>query len=108
MRIALAALAATLLASCAPVQWVKPDAAPGQFEADLTDCRNQAWQETRMRFAFYHPVAPAVATDSLGRRFLVYPYGPFADPFGQQFMEESRLADFCMHNKGWSLQQVSK
>lgn len=108
MRIALPALAVVVLAACAPMQWVKPDAAPGQLEADMTECRNQAWQETRMRYAFLQPVAPAVVTDSLGRRFLVHPYGPFADPFGHQFMEENRLADFCMHNKGWSLREAPR
>ena len=51
-------------------------------------------------------MAPAVVHDSLGRRFLVYPYGPFADPFGYQFMEEGRLADFCMRAKGWTLEEV--
>ena len=108
MRIVLPVLAAALLAACAPMQWVKQDAAAGQLDADLAECRNQAWQESRMRLAFYHPMAPAVVSDSLGRRFLVYPYGPFADPFGHQFMEENRLADFCMHNKGWALQEAPK
>ncbi|MGQ0544324.1 MAG: hypothetical protein ACT4P3_03205 [Betaproteobacteria bacterium] len=107
MRIAIAA-AALVLAACTPMQWVKPDAAPGQFQADMDECRKQAWQEAQMRMAFYHPMAPAVVTDSLGRRLLVYPYGPFADPFGHQFMEEDRLAEFCMQNKGWTLQEVPK
>jgi hypothetical protein len=88
------------------MQWVNPAAAPGQLEADLEECRYQAWQESRSRLLFYYPMAPALVHDSLGRRFLVYPYGPFADPYGQQFAEEGRLTDFCMQNKGWTLQEV--
>jgi hypothetical protein len=95
-----------LLAGCAQMQWVNPAAAPGQLEADLAACQQQAWQESRSRLLFYHPMAPAVVHDSLGRRFLVYPYGPFADPYGHQFMEEGRLTNFCMQNKGWTLQEM--
>ena len=99
-------LAGWLLAGCTPMQWVKQDASPGQLQADLGECRQEAWQEARARILFYHPMAPALVHDSLGRRFLVYPYGPFADPFGHQFMEEGRLADFCMRAKGWTLREV--
>ena len=108
MRIALLPLAALLLAACAPMQWVKPDAPAGQLQADLNECQHQAWQESRARMMFYHPMAPALVQDSVGRRFLVYPYGPFADPYGHQFAEEGRLTNFCMQNKGWSLQEVPK
>ncbi len=108
MRIALLPLAALVLAACAPMQWVKRDAPAGQLQADLNECQHQAWQESRARMMFYHPMAPAVVQDSIGRRFLVYPYGPFADPFGHQFAEEGRLTNFCMQNKGWSLQEVPK
>ena len=105
MRLALLSL---LLAACTPMQWVKPDAAPAQMQADLSECHQAAWQESRARMMFYHPMAPAVVHDSLGRRFMVYPYGPFADPFGEQFVEEGRLTNFCMHNKGWALQEAPK
>lgn len=108
MRIVFPSLAALLLAACAPMQWVKQDAAAGQLQADLNECQQQAWQESRARMAFYHPMAPALVHDSLGRRFLVYPYGPFADPYGQQFAEEGRLASFCMQNKGWNLEPAPK
>ena len=109
MRIVLPALAALLLAACTPMQWVKQDAAAGQLQADLNECQQQAWQESRSRMMLYYPMAPALVQDySLGWRFLVYPYGPFADPFGQQFMEEGRLANFCMQNKGWAMQEVPK
>jgi hypothetical protein len=30
----------------------------------------------------------------------------FGDPFGDRFMEESRLEDFCMRNKGYQLVPV--
>lgn len=103
-----ALLLIVLLAGCASMEWVKPEAGPEQLQADLAECQQQAWQESRSRMILYHPMAPAVVHDSLGRRFLVYPYGPFADPFGHQFMEEGRLTNFCMQNKGWTLQEVPK
>ena len=87
---------------------MKVKMAAGQLQADLNECQQQAWQETRARMIFYHPMAPALMHDPLGRRFLVYPYGPFADPYGQQFMEEGRLANFCMRSKGWNLEEVPK
>lgn len=107
-RVALACLAALLLAACTPMQWVKADAAPGQLQADMNECQHLAWQEARAHTIVHHPMAPALVHDSLGRRLLVYPYGPFADPFGHQFAEEGRLTNFCMQNKGWSLQDVPK
>jgi hypothetical protein len=88
------------------MQWVKPGAEPAELRADLAECQQQAWQESQARMLFHHPMAPALVHDSLGRRFLVYPYGPFADPFGYRFQEEGRLTDFCMQNKGWALQEV--
>ena len=105
MRIIAPALA-LLLAACTPMQWVKQDAAPGQLRADLGECQQQAWHESFARSLFYYPMAPAVVHDSLGRKMLVYPYGPFADPFGHRFMEEGRLTNFCMRSKGWELQEV--
>ena len=108
MRSILAGLAAALLVACTPMHWVKHDAAAGELQADLNECRHQAWQESRAQLTLYHPMAPAVVHDSLGRRLLVYPYGPFADPFGHQFAEEGRLTNFCMQNKGWVLQEAPK
>ena len=108
MRRTLVPLAALFLTACAPMQWVKPDAGAGQLQADLNECQHQAWQESRARMLFHHPMTPALVHDSLGRRFMVYPYGPFADPFGEQFAEEGRLANFCMRNKGWALQEAPK
>ncbi len=46
--------------------------------------------------------------DSLGRRFNVYPSGPFADQFGNQLMEESRLTSACMRSKGYELVPAPK
>jgi hypothetical protein len=108
MRFILPALAALSLAACTPMQWVKEGAAPEQLRADLGECQQQAWQESFSRTLSYYPMAPAVVHDSLGRRMIVYPYGPFADPYGHRFMEEGRLTSFCMQNKGWSLQEVPK
>lgn len=97
-----------LVGACTPMQWVKRDAAAEDFQSALNDCRQEAWRESRTRLAFQYPVAPAVFQDSAGRHFLVYPHGPFADPYGNRFMEEDRLAHFCMRAKGWSLEAAPK
>ena len=101
------ALAVLLLAACAPMQWVKPDASAEQLEQDLKMCQDEAWREATWRSAHYvNAIGPMVYQDSVGRRFLVWPYGPFADPWGDRFMEESRLANFCMRAKGYELAPV--
>jgi hypothetical protein len=46
--------------------------------------------------------------DSTGRRFFAWPSRPLSDPFGDRFMEESRLAHFCMRSKGWQLVPAEK
>jgi len=109
MRRAAFVLAAALaLAACTPMQWVKPEGTAEQLKADLNECQQEAWREARIRFGHYYPMAPALIQDSLGRRLLVYPSGPFADPYGEQFMEEGRLTLFCMRAKGWDLQPAPK
>lgn len=92
-----------------PLAWVKPDATAAQIDADLYACRDAAWREARMRTSwFYRPVLPYAVEDVQGRRVLVWPQGMFHDPFGDQFMEESRLTHFCMHAKGYELVPVEK
>lgn len=108
MRIAATLLVALLAAGCAPMQWVKAEAAPEQLQADVHACQDMAWREARGRILYLHPMAPAVIHDSLGRRMMIYPTGPFADPFGRQFMEEARLTEFCMESKGWKRQEIPK
>ena len=44
----------------------------------------------------------------LGRPLVGYPSAPFADPFGNRYMTEMRLADFCMRSKGYDLAEVKK
>ena len=106
MRVLLAAL--VLLAGCAPTQWTRQDASAEQLQRDLKECRDSAFWEAQGRpFAFQH-IGPMVVQDSTGRRFLVYPAGPFADPYGDRFMEEGRLAASCMRNRGYQLEPAPK
>jgi hypothetical protein len=96
-------IAASLLAvACTPMQWVKADADPTQSDTDSRDCQMQAWQEARWRSFTTFGGYPAAYRDPFGRPFLA-PYGPFHDPFGDRFMEEQRLANFCMRSKGYEL-----
>lgn len=100
-------IACVTLWACTPVHWVKPDATPEQLDIDSADCQQKAWREAQYRsWWYYGPPAPYLVRDPLGRRFLVWPYSPFGDPFHDRFMEEGRLAQFCMRAKGWELQPV--
>jgi hypothetical protein len=101
-----AALLAGAIAGCTPMQWVKQDATPEQLNTDVEDCQQRAWRESRYHAFWYRPGMPYLLQDPLGRRVLVSPPGPFYDPFGDQFMEEARLAHFCMRAKGYELKEV--
>jgi hypothetical protein len=99
---------AFLAAGCAPMQWTRADAAPGQVAQDLRECQDSAYWEAQSRPFGFQRIGPAVVQDSTGRRFLVYPYGPFADPYGDRFMEEGRLASYCMRSRGYQLAPAPK
>jgi hypothetical protein len=103
MAIAAAALAA---AGCTPMQWVKPDAAPEQAAQDSIECQQEAWREARMRSWSYRPLGPVPFRDARGRTFMAWPLGAWGDPFGDTFMEEGRLAQFCMRSKGYQLEPI--
>lgn len=93
---------AALLSGCSPMQWVKQNMSAEQFRADQQDCQQKAWREAQNRIWMYRmePVA--------GPGFVVWPSGAFADPYGHQFFEESRLAQFCMEAKGYKLEAAPK
>jgi hypothetical protein len=88
------------------MQWVKRDAGPEQVRQDEVYCQREAWREASWRAWFYRPFGPTMIRDAEGRPFLAWPYSPFGDPFGDRFMEESRLATFCMRAKGYELVPV--
>jgi hypothetical protein len=102
--------AVVLLAGCTPMQWVRDGTSPEPeaFEKDSTFCRQQAWREAQYRAWAYRPVAPIVTRDPFGRRFVGWPYSPYAYPFGDPFFDEARLTDFCMRAKGYELVPVEK
>lgn len=102
--------AAAALGACTPMQWVKVDAGPAQLERDLAECRQQAWRESRLRAWNWHypPFGPTAFRDATGRLHYVWPYAPFADPWGDPFFEESRLTQFCMRAKGYELRAIEQ
>lgn len=106
MRRIFAATALVIAAACAPMEWARPGADGAQVQADLQQCQQDAWQEARLRSFYYGPFGPMMYRDAFGRR--VYAGGPFWDPWGDRFMEESRLAQFCMRTKGYELREVPK
>lgn len=104
----LGAAAALLLAACTPMQWVKEETTPARADQDLAECQRQAWSEARYRAWLYRPFGPTFVYDPFGRRYLAWPHSAFYDPFADQFMEESRLANFCMRAKGYRLEEVPR
>ena len=84
------------------MEWVKPDATPEQLQADANQCQRDAWYEARSRHWYYRPFAPTAFQDAAGRPLFGGPYGP-SDPFGDPYLEEGRLAQFCMRSKGYQL-----
>lgn len=88
------------------MQWVKPDTRPEQVAQDADFCRMAAMHEAMRRsWMWPMPLAPMILRDAQGRRFTVW---PAPDPFHDRFMEESRLASFCMRAKGYALQAVEQ
>ena len=106
----LAAVLLAALAACAPMEWTRSDATPEQMAADMRACRDQAWRETSWSSLSYGSWGPPMLSDPyFGRRYLGWPYySPFGDPFGDRFLEESRLTNFCMRAKGYDLAPVTK
>jgi hypothetical protein len=103
MRRAALALLVLLASGCAPMRWVKADATPEQIDQDAVQCQQDAWREAQLNTWYSRPIGPIVAHDAAGRAFVAWPGGPFADPFSDPFMEEGRLAHFCMRSKGYEL-----
>jgi len=108
MRPARLAAAAVALSACTPMQWVRDGAvpAPEALAQDSAACHQQAWREAQYRAFAYSTIGPITIREGFGRRFIGWPYGPYAYPFGDPFFEEGRLADFCMRAKGYELVPV--
>ena len=90
------------------MEWVRPDTTPEQLDADAARCQRDAWYEASSYYWYYRPLAPMVFRDGLGRPVFARPYGYASDPFGDPMLEEARLAQFCMRNKGYELAPVAR
>src|SRR5215212_10599274 len=100
MRPLLVFMLAAALAACSPMQWVKPDAPAEQVRTDEQVCRHAAFREAQYQAYWYqHQLQPIV----LGPGRVIWPSGALVDPFGQQLLQENRLAQFCMESKGYQL-----
>jgi hypothetical protein len=102
-----ASLALWALCGCTPMAWVKEDSTPQQVSEDLGRCQQDAWQEARAYNWYYRPMSPAFASP-MGGRFFVSPGAPYYDPFYDPAMQEARLTQFCMKNKGYELKRVEQ
>jgi hypothetical protein len=97
-------LAAASLAGCTPMQWVKPDAAADEVRGDEQACRVAAAREASYHnYWSQHRMQPVIA----GPGQMIWPSGAFVDPYAQQFLDENRLAHFCMESKGYQLKEVT-
>jgi hypothetical protein len=101
-------VAVALLSACTPMQWVKPDATAEQLQEDAIHCQQEAWREARSRAWYYRPFAPVFIRDASGRNVLGGAPGLYDGPFGDPYLDESRLAQFCMRSKGYELQTVEQ
>jgi len=105
-------LAVLLLAAsgCASVEWSKPGASAEEFAADSRQCQQEAWREANWLYLgrLYSYGGRWIYPDPLGRPLVGYPYAPFGDPFGERYIHEARLADFCMRNKGYELTEAQR
>lgn len=80
------------------MRWVKPDTAADQVRGDEQACRLAAAREASHQGYWYqHRMQPVV----VGPGQVIWPSGPFVDPYAQQFLDENRLAQFCMESKGY-------
>jgi hypothetical protein len=91
---------AVALAGCTPMEWYRPDVSAADTEEEAKQCQEQAWRAT----AWSYPYAPYPYWGPFGRRY----WGPWASPYNDRFMEEARLADFCMQAKGYRLERTQK
>jgi hypothetical protein len=108
-RILIAATTLILVAGCAPMGWVKPDASAAELQQDMQQCQQAAWDEANYQsFQYFGSYGPFMYRDAFGRRYAAWPRSPFYDPFGDRFFEESRLARFCMRAKGYELAPLEK
>jgi hypothetical protein len=101
------AAALTLLSACAPMQWTRENTTDAEFSRDAAECRHLAWQEALARARMFRPVGPLVGRDAAGRPLLLA-RPVFPDLFDDRFMEEARLADFCLRARGYRLEPVAK
>ena len=106
-RLSLVLLAGLAAAACTPMEWIRADATPEEVQRDSVDCQQAAWREARSRDWYYAPFAGWPYRDPFGRR-IFWPQGGFAYPFDDPYLEEARLAQFCMRNKGYQLQEVPR
>ncbi len=108
-RVLIVAGTLLLVAGCAPMEWAKPDGSAAELEQDTQQCEQAAWNEANYAsFQYLGAYGPFMYRDAFGRRYFGWPRSPFYDPFGDRFLEESRLANFCMRAKGYDLHPVEK
>jgi hypothetical protein len=103
---AIVVAATALVSACTPMQWAKPDATPEQLQEDAVRCQQEAWREASRNSWYYRPFSPVFVRDAFGRPFFGGPYGLYPGPFGDPYLEESRLSQFCMRSKGYELQSA--
>src|SRR5262249_11999398 len=106
MRILAVLLTVAALGACTPMRWEHPQYGLAGAQEDLATCnqsaRAEAWQyQSSVRAQMWEPAR--YYRNSSGR-FVYDPWSNYRryDPW----MDESRLANFCMRNKGYQLVPV--
>lgn len=91
------------LGACTPMRWEHPQYGLAGAQEDVNSCnqsaRAEAWRY-QMSARMWEP--PRFYRDGSGRMIYAPSYSRRYDPW----MDEARLADYCMRNKGYQLVPV--
>ena len=88
------------------MQWSRQDASPERLASDARECQDEAIRKAQSRPYSTLTIGPMVQQDSTARSLNAYPGGPYADPYGERYMEERRLASACMRARGYRLEAM--
>lgn len=100
-------LFAIAASACTPLQWVRHDTPAEQLGRDLGQCRQDAWREAQWRSLLFmnRSVGATTVVNAQGQTIVV-PLSPFGDPFGDAYIDQSRLTASCMRARGYELVPV--
>jgi hypothetical protein len=104
-RILAVALLGGLLGACAPVQWQHASLGMAPSEAEVGECNRSAYLEAE-RQAFFYGFGYGFARPRYAGRPYYAPWPRYS--YGDRFLLERDLFDYCMRAKGYELVPVQQ